>query len=250
MGAPVYPAALKVFSVYHDYTDIIWAISVNEIHDEVLSIETVLGTNPFANTPYSTFSGAVQDLYNSKAPLTHSHIHGGLQNVNFDDHYQYVRVDGSRGFTGPVPGVAGSGNDLVPLHQLQSLGYLTSAQAQGIINSDTANLVTGDFGGPPLYGSSPATPNWSIRGGVASGCTDGNGRVAVGLGPSFSRCVQAFTCTKIPAASGQSCPPYNWIEAQVTLVAVNLTQAIVQFSHDYSWQPGMWVSFTWIAIGI
>jgi hypothetical protein len=250
MGTPVFPAALKVFSVYHDYTDIIWAISVNEIHDEVLSIETVLGTNPFFNTPYTTFSGAIQDLYNTKAPVNHSHAHASLKFLDADDHHLYVKVDGTRGFTGPVAGVAGSGNDLVPLHQLQALGYINSAQAQSIINSATANLVTGDFGGPPLYGPAPAAPTWSIRGGVASGCTDGGGRVAISLGPAFGRCVQAFTCTKIPAASGQPCPPYNWIEAQVTLVGVNLSQAILQFSHDYSWQPGMWVSLTWIAIGV
>jgi hypothetical protein len=250
MGTPVYPAALKVFSVYHDYTDIIWSISVNEIHDEVLSIEKVLGANPFASTPYSTFSGAVQDLYNSKAPLNHTHAHGTLQNLNFDDHKEYVLANGSRGFTGPVAGVAGSGNDLVPLHQLQALGYITSSQAQSLINGTVGNLMVGDWGGPALYGSQPAAPTWSIRGGVASGCTDGSGRVAIGLGPSFRQCVQAFACTKIPAASGQPCPPYNWIEAQVTLVGVNLAQAILQFSHDYSWQPGMWVSLTWMAIGV
>ena len=249
MGTPVYPAALKVFTVYNDYTDIIWAVSVNEIHDEVYSIEKVLGINPFAQTPYTTFAGAVQDLYNTKAPISHTHTHSTLKSLTEDDHTEYVLANGSRGFTHPVAGVPGSGNDLVPLHQLQSLGYITTAQAQQMIDTATTDMTVGEYGGPALYGPQPAVPKWMIQGGTFFGNTNGGGQCAVNFYLPYNTCLQAFASTKVPATPGQAYPPYNWIEAQVTLVGCNLNQAVMQFSHDYSMQPWMEVAFTWIAIG-
>jgi hypothetical protein len=249
----VYPTALKVFTTYQDYTDTIWAVSVNEIHSEVYAIESTLGTNPFYSTPYSTFSGAIQDLYLNKAPATHQHAHNALLQDNVgDDHEQYIRTDGTRAFTGPVGGQnAVAGNQLVPLRQLQGLGYINTGQAQAIIDGAVATLLRGAWGGPPLgqWGPTPAQPNWTLKGGSAQVCTNGSGIVTVSFGSAFISLVQAFIATKIPAPGGQGCPPYNHIEAQLTLVGVSLSTVSVQFSHDYSWQPGMWVAFNWLAIG-
>lgn len=70
------------------------------------------------------------------------------------------------------------------------------------------------------------------------------------FGINYGQVVQAFSCTKLPPQGGGGCPPYNWIEAQMTLLGVSGNSATVQFSHDYSWQGNMWVTFTWIVMGI
>jgi hypothetical protein len=249
--AATFPAAIKVFTVFHNYTDIIWALSINECHDEIQALEKTLGANPFASTPYTSFGGAIQDLYLNKAPINHTHGHHDLLNDTVgNDHPQYIQVTGYPGFSRPVAGKAGTAPaDLVPLSQLQSFGYQNAAQVQAAVNAATANLMAGARGGPPLLGATSSTA-WRITGGLFSGCTDGNGQVTVPFGIAYGQCVQAFSCTKLPPQGSGPCPPYNWIEAQMTLVGVAGNSARVQFSHDYSWQPNMWVSFTWIVMGI
>lgn len=253
--AAAYPTSLKVFSVFHDYTDIIWAMSINECHDEILALEKALGTNPFLNTPYTSFGGAIQDLYNNKAPKTHTHTHKNLlDDTQGNDHPQYIMVNGYPGFSRPVNGKAGTGNnDLVPLGQLHSLGYLNAAQVEALINAALGNLMAGVDSNPPLAGSSAATgPRWHLQGGLTSGVTDGNGQVWVNFHTPYGHCLQAFVATKLPPqrpAAGYPATPYNWVEAQLTLVYASGTQAALQFSHDYSWQPNQFVTFSWIAIG-
>ena len=68
--AATFPAAIKVFTVFHDYTDIIWALSINECHDEIVALEKIVGANPFLGTPFTSVGGAIQYLYNNKAPPT------------------------------------------------------------------------------------------------------------------------------------------------------------------------------------
>jgi len=252
-----FPRAIKVFTVFHDYTDYIMALSINECHDEIQALEKTLGTNPFSGTPYLSFSGAIQDLYVNKAPANHTHLHHSLLDEAVgNDHPQYIQINGYPGFSRPVTGVAGSApGDLVPLSQLQSFGYQNASQVQTMVNKATVSLMTGatlmagSKGGTPLSGSTSSTA-WRIQGGVFSGCTDANGQITVPFGTNYGQCVQAFTCTKLPPIGSGPCPPYNWIEAQVTLVGASGSGATVQFSHDYSWQPNMWVSFSWIAMGI
>jgi hypothetical protein len=252
MGTPIYPQAIKVFTTYHDYSDVIWAASINQMQDEVFSIENVLGIQPFAGTPYTTFSGAVHDLYVNKAPLNHSHNHALLNDDTVgDDHLQYIRVDGSRGFTHAVSGPwAGVGSQLVPLSQVQAMGFCTLAEAEAIGAATAAGVLTGWRGGAPLFGT-PDLNTWQLQGGVFYGCTSGNGIVTVPFQHTFPHCLQSFTVTKVPVGTGGGCPngPYNHIEAQVTLVGWALNAASVQFSHDYSWQPGMYVGFSWMALG-
>jgi hypothetical protein len=249
--AATFPYAIKVFSVFHDYTDIIWALSINECHDEIQALEKTLGSNPFSATPYTSFSGAIQDLFLNKAPLLHTHVHHNLLDDTIgNDHPQYMQVNGYPGFSRPVSGVAGAApSSLVPLSQLQAMGYQNNAQVVAAVNAATANLMAGAKGGAPLLGSSASTA-WRITGGVHSGCTDGNGHITVPFGITYGQVVQAFSATKLPPQGSGGCPPYNWIEAQMTLLGVSGNSATVQFSHDYSWQQNMWVSFSWIVMGI
>jgi hypothetical protein len=256
---PIYPRAIKVFTTYQDYTDIIWARSINEVNVEVSVIERTLGTNPFQGTPYSTFGGAVQDLWVNKAPSNHTHDHHLLQDLLIDDHVLYIRADGARSFTAPVTGVAGNNpNDLVTLGQLQSLNYANTALVEQLIDNAVANLVTGAYGGPPLYapfGYPPPHPNWIIKGGIFPfGWTDGSGIIHLSFGSGYPSGVVAVACTKIPVRPGPGYAPapngdYNHIETQITLLGASLGGAVVQFSHDYSWQPYMNVALTWLAIG-
>jgi len=255
-----YPNALKVFQTYHDYTDTIWAHSVNELHDEILAIENALGTAPFQGLPYTTFSGAIQDLYRNKAPANHTHVHSSILGDNLgNDHPQYIMISGYPGFSQPVTGKAGSNPaDLVPLSQLTSFGYQNATQVENMVNAALGGLMAGvDSGNPPLIGSIARTgPAWRVQGGLISGATNGNGQIWVPFAQPYGNCLQAFTCTKIPpiphpgpvqfpAPNG----PYAWIEAQVTLYMPSGSGCWVQFSHDYSWQTNVWVSLTWMAMG-
>lgn len=247
--AATYPAALKVFSTFHDYTDVIWAWSVNEIHDEVVAIESVLGTSPFSGTPYTTFSGAIQDLYATKAPSNHTHTHHTLlDDTQGNDHPQYIQVTGYPGFSQAVAGQnAWAAQHLLPLGQLQSFGYQNAAQVQAAVNAALGNLMSGAVGPAGIWRSAPV-PTWKVQGGSFTGVTDGSGRVFINFTTPYQQCVQAFVCTKMPPGPGAG-TPYNWVEAQTTLVGVSGTTATVQFSHDYSWQAGMKVTLNWIAIG-
>jgi hypothetical protein len=249
--AATFPAAIKVFTVFHDYTDTIWALSINECHDEIQALEKTLGANPFASTPYTSFGGAIQDLYLNKAPVNHTHVHHNLLDDTVgNDHPQYIQINGYPGFSRPVAGKAGSAPaDLVPLSQLQSFGFQNLDQVQDAVEAATSSLMAGAKGGAPLAGATASTA-WRITGGVTSGCTNGNGQITVNFGVTFSHCVQAFSCTKLPPQGSGGCPPYNWIEAQMTLLGASGSSAVVQFSHDYSWQQNMYVSFSWIVMGI
>jgi len=260
---PTYPSAVKIFPTFVDYTDVIFAHSVNELHNEIVSVETVLGTwsdgREIDGTPYTSFSIAINDLFNTKAPINHQHSHHNLQDLVTnsttgqvqDDHAQYIRCDGHRAFTGPVAGVwAQRGDQLVPLSQLQSFGYINVDQAIWLIDLALGNLVTGVFSGSgPTYGPGPGAPTWRLTGGVFAGVTDGNGILYCPFNGAFQQCVQGFVATKMPVGAGQRAAPYNYIEAQLTLFYIDLWGAQVQFSHDYSFQPGLWAEFTWLAIG-
>jgi hypothetical protein len=150
-----------------------------------------------------------------------------------------------------VNGVAGTGlNNLVTLHQVQSFGYINSAQANAIADAAALEAVVGAPGGTALVGA-PHTGTWSIQGGIYTHCTGSNGYMTIPFASPFPHCLQTFTCTKIPPPGGGGCAngPYNYIEAQVTLVAYALGSVIVQVSHDYSWQPFMNFSCSWIALG-
>ena len=248
-----YPNAIKVFQTFHDYTDIIWAISINECHDEIVQLENILGAKPFSGTPYTSFGGAIYDLYLNKAPLTHTHEHKNLLDDNQgNDHPQYIQVNGYPGFTHPVIGKAGSNSaDLVPLSQLQGMGYQNATQVQALINAALGNLMAGAKGGAPLLGNPNVAPAWVIQGGVTSGWTDGGGRIVIPFSHSYGQTLQAFTSTKLPPQGNPGPGPnYNWIEAQVTIVGVALNAVTLQVSHDYSWQPNQWFTTSWIAIGV
>lgn len=50
-------------------------------------------------------SGTLQTQINNKSDVGHTHSHASLTGLSNDDHIQYTRVDGARGFTSTVSGV-------------------------------------------------------------------------------------------------------------------------------------------------
>lgn len=70
MGAS-YPATIKVFTAWQDYTDIIYALHPNEMHDEIVAIESTLGTNPQGGA--ATVADRIGAVETGKSPTTHTH---------------------------------------------------------------------------------------------------------------------------------------------------------------------------------
>ncbi len=250
-----FPATVKVFQTFLDQTQTIFAAHINEVHAEIVAIEKLIGAQPFVSLPYTTFAAALADLATNKAPANHQHNHSDLAgDATGDDHTQYVRVDGSRGFTGPVvvPNAL-TGGQLVNLGQLISLGYLTVAQANNIMNTALNRSIRGAAGGSgPLPGyAAPTTFGWTLLGGYVEGPTDASGNMSTtfSTGYPFTTCVQSFIATKVPVSGGHAQPAYNSLESQLSLVATTLTSATVRFSNDSGALANQWAAFSWICIG-
>ncbi len=87
-----YPGNIKTnFTVKTDNVDVIYAAHVNLLQDEVVAIETAVGTNPQAGTNTYTSSGF-------SAGTNHSNLTSRLTNMEVgitgDVHTQYARVAG------------------------------------------------------------------------------------------------------------------------------------------------------------
>lgn len=87
-----FPASVASFSTKIDIYDIVFADHVNKIQDEVIAVETVLGTNvntsPGAN-PGTAFVSSASSFSSVAARL--ANIENG---VVADSHTQYPKIDG------------------------------------------------------------------------------------------------------------------------------------------------------------
>lgn len=84
----VYPGTVRSFDTKIDLEMTVFALHVNDLQDEVVAIQNVLGTNPQggATTP-ATVGKRVLDLENGKANTAHDHNSGawvGLTTANHD----------------------------------------------------------------------------------------------------------------------------------------------------------------------
>lgn len=87
-----YPGNIKTnFTVKADNVDVIYAAHVNLLQDEVVAIETAVGTNPQAGTNTYTTSGF-------SSGTSHSNLTSRLTNMEVgitgDVHTQYVKIAG------------------------------------------------------------------------------------------------------------------------------------------------------------
>ena len=253
--AASYPNTLKIFQTFSDYSDIIFAISVNEIHDEVVSLESTLGANPLTGTGYTSVGQGLQDLFTNKADANHTHTHASMPDDGppSDDHPQYMRTDGRRDFTGPVQSPwASLATQLMPKGQLDAQGFINTQTATGLINGLMSNYIRGALpgvGNNPVAGPAQSVPQWKLTGGTVVGVTDGNGWLPCSFGSAFAQTVQAFVATKIPTGAVAGHAAYAYVEAQLTLVQITTGGAQVAFSHDYSFQRSVNAAYNWIAIG-
>lgn len=254
--AASYPNAIKIFTTFLDQTQVIYAAHMNEVHDEVIALEKTIGVNPFLGTPYTSIGGALNDLYNNKAPLAHTHAHSALQgDATGDDHTQYIRVDGTRAFTGPVVAPnATLSTHLATLGQLTNQGYLNTAQANALIAAAAAYLVNTRFAAADTTPGLLGFPNeggvgWSLTGGYTVGNTDGSGFINVPLGSAFGTMLLSIVATKLPAPGGGTQPPYDPKTSDLALVSYTLTNAVVQVTTQAGVQANKQVAFSWLALG-
>lgn len=84
----VYPGTVRSFSTKIDLEDTVFSLHVNDMQDEIVAIQNVLGTNPQgAATGPATVGKRITDLEGGKSAITHNHDGGtwvGLTTANHD----------------------------------------------------------------------------------------------------------------------------------------------------------------------
>lgn len=95
--AATYPANIKTnFTIKEDNVDIIYASHVNLLQEEVVAIETTVGTNPQSGTNTYTSSGF-------SVGTSHTNLTSRLTNMEVgivgDVHTQYVKIAGGSTIT-------------------------------------------------------------------------------------------------------------------------------------------------------
>jgi hypothetical protein len=287
-----WPLAIKDFVTYQDQPGpdnktIIYAVVVNEMTNEVESIEKNIGARPYMAPGMRTLGLTVEWLWLNKAPLVHSHVHwssvyGGqvvdgtwqiqLPYVDMtkqsDDHSPspqstpsfagYVRTDGLRGFTQPVASPpAWNANQLVRLDQVKQHSPATQNDFVTVPQFEYIEAVmfggshvTGTGGTPWMWGAPPYNTAWRITGGWQTGFTDYNGNVFVPFNGVFQRMILTFNFMRMPDA-GRSHYGYiyQYMEDQLILQGISTQGAIIQFREDNAIDRQAWITFTWIAVG-
>lgn len=238
-----YPLVVKIFQTLVDEITTIDAADINEIHDEIVAIETTLGLSPYTGTPYTNLAEALTDLYNTKADSDHDHDHSDLLGLdNPVAHPQYSLIDGSVPFTGPVSGVpAVAGNQLATLGQVQGLGFVDGSYVAGQLDALTQNLVRAVAGSnSPIFGTfDPA--NAKLAFGLVSGTTGPSGGLNATLS-GFTEGVLAVVVTRIAGMTQPGAVPQ--------LGAVTLSSAAVNFYDvDGNGVAFASASYSFIALG-
>jgi hypothetical protein len=248
-----YPISIKTFITYEDQhgpitgpsdPSIIYAYITNEIHDEVIAVEKVMGLHPFTSPGETTLGGTLKDIFQTKAPRVHTHSHNFMLNRGADDHPQYVRTDGTRGFSpNPVGGVPGwYGNQLI------TLGQMTQMQNNGqMMTTPGLEWLVGVM--ESQFGYTCPGP-WTITGGQSYGYTDQNGYLNVNFGGAFRSGILSFVYMRLPMPGGSHYGyTYRFVEDQLLLRNLTRFGATIQFAEDVSVDRSAWVALSWIAIG-
>lgn len=234
------------------------AAVTRDIETEVVSLEKTIGAKPFLVPQQTTLGKSVVWLYNNKSPgkvdarnsvnplpmPSHNHPHPLSTDLSSDDHDQYVRVDGARGFNNPVtaPPATSSGH-LITLAQARGAG-LTAPQVESVIQAqlaaDAAYTVTAFGGG-----------RFRMAGGWYYGYTNVNGDIYVDFGPAGFSQLMTFVYMKMPypGESMLGWYQYQYVEDQLILLSMNQAGAWIQFIEDIRVDRQALVSMTWMAVG-
>ena len=76
-----YPSAVKVFTTKIDLNDVVFAAHINELQDEVVALQTILGTSPQGGS--STVKDRIAAVETGKASSTHTHGAGDITSGSF-----------------------------------------------------------------------------------------------------------------------------------------------------------------------
>jgi hypothetical protein len=234
-----------------------------DLHTEILSLEQTVGAPPFLVPKTTSLGGSIQWLYANKAagrvdvrgaitpppPPAHRHYHVQTTALGADDHHQYMRVDGTRGFSAVVTAPAAtSSHHLINLSQAKTAG-LNSSQVSSIIQSTLASqkLVPGEHN---ITG--PDGRRWKMAGGVAQGYTDINGNLWVDLTECRFSGILSFMWMKMPfpGESMLGWYAYQYMEDQLILMGLSNQGALIQFIEDIRVDRQALVCMCWMALGI
>ena len=230
-----------------------------DLHTEIMSMESIIGVKPFTVPTQNTMGQSVVWLHNNKSPghadpnyynnvpplppPSHNHVHHDSGSNTADDHLQYVRADGSRGFSAPVTAPAATKTtQLITLNQARNAG-LNGSQVEAIIQADLA--ATSDH---PITGPHPG--RYRMTGGVFYGPTDVYGNIWLPFGANFSHLV-TFVFMKMPFPGGSMLGWYafQYMEDQLIMLSLNPQGATIQFIEDIAVDRQALVSLCWMAVG-
>jgi hypothetical protein len=217
----------------------------NKLGQEIVAVETTIGSHPFSDPGCTNLGQTVIDLYKNKAGLGHNHIHATCSDLKADAHPQYMPTTGDLGrpggFKHPVPSPGAT----------KPTQYINLAQAQGagIAVGTISNAVKA--GMPHNAIRSPSGQRFKIQGGYTSGYTDGSGNLFVPFNPPFQG-VLTFLWNKMPFPGGSMLGwyAYQYMEDQLILMGLSNEGALIQFIEDIVVDARALVCMAWVAIGV
>jgi len=144
-----FPAGIKIFTTRVDLLDIVLAGHVNEIYEEIVAVQQVLGVNPGASaaraTTYGTVDARLEALESGYAQTGHTHA-SALSNTVFDSAGDLIVGTGNdafgrlaRGSAQQVLRVNAAGTGL----EYFTLAGASTAFVPNTIFDDTGDLVVG-----------------------------------------------------------------------------------------------------------
>ena len=240
----------------------------DEIHDEIIAIEQAIGPTGGGNSvtviPGTTTLGAeINALFNGKSPgridpsnnaiyplptPSHNHFHSQLSGLDADDHTQYMRVDGARGFNSPVSGQPGSAmNHLATLGQVQGMEYLNYNQVEFVVYTTVRSEAN-----YPCVGFAPQVSplRYRMTGGYFSGRTDSNGLVRVDYSAAGFIGILTFVYMKMPYTGSNSGYIYQYEDDQLLLQTVDNQGSWLQFAEGITVDRQANVALSWMVVGV
>jgi len=130
-----YPQSIASFTTKIDLQTVVDASDVNNLQNEVVAIETALGTNIAVSPTAGSFPSAtarIGALETGKSPISHTHVHATLSALGADDHPQYMLASVAEAtgeiLVGASPGVVTG----LPLGEPGDMLTVAPAAPQGV----------------------------------------------------------------------------------------------------------------------
>ena len=149
-----FPGTLKTFATHLNVTDIVDASHVNALQDEVVAIETALGTNPATSSAGGGAYSAGAFIYTS----LNARINNIENGITADTHTQYLHKAGGdtvQASTGTVVPLVFQGNtgQSVNLSEWRNVGNTLLAAVSAVGALISTAVVNNSFGGGVIAGT-------------------------------------------------------------------------------------------------